>query len=208
MKLEPVTLSGTLARLEPLSRTHVEALSQVGLAPELWRFNPRPPLTSREDMAFYVEQALVQQASGCALPFATIEARSGQVVGSTRFHTLEPEQPRIEIGYTWVAPAWQRTGINVEAKYLMLRHAFEVMGCIRVELKTDALNARSRAAILRIGATEEGTLRHHMVTASGRLRDSVYFGIVATEWPLVRARLEERLSEIREYTRPLPLGDG
>ena len=195
MRLEPVALSGRLVRLEPLSRSHVEALCSVGLDPEIWRWNPRPPLATREDMASYVEQALAQQESGCALPFATIERASGRVVGSTRFHTFEPAQPRIEIGYTWIAPPWQRSGINTEAKYLMLRHAFEVLGCIRVELKTDALNTRSRAAILRIGATEEGTLRHHMVTASGRLRDSVYFGIIASEWPAVRARLEARLHE-------------
>jgi len=196
MKLEPISLSGRRARLEPLCVGHVEALSRVGLAPEIWRWNPRPPLRTREDMASYVVEALTQQASGRALPFAPVECASGRVVGSTRFHTLEPEQPRIEIGYSWIAPPWQRTGINTEAKYLMLRHAFEAMGCIRVELKTDALNARSRAAILRIGAKEEGTLRHHMVTASGRLRDSVYFGIVACEWPSLRARLEQRLPEI------------
>jgi RimJ/RimL family protein N-acetyltransferase len=118
------------------------------------------------------------------------------VVGSTRFHAVEPEQPRVEIGYTWIAPRWQRTGINTEAKYLMLRHAFEALGCQRVEFKTDALNTRSRAAIRGIGAREEGTLRQHMVTASGRLRDSVCFGIVASEWPDVRARLEHRLRKI------------
>jgi RimJ/RimL family protein N-acetyltransferase len=151
-------------------------------------------------MASYVEQALAQQASGGALPFATVERASGTVVGSTRFHTVEPEQPRVEVGYTWLAPRWQRTGINTEAKYLMLRHAFEALGCQRVEFKTDAQNARSRAAILGIGAREEGTLRQHMVTASGRLRDSVYFGIIASEWPAVRARLEDRLRKVRERT--------
>jgi RimJ/RimL family protein N-acetyltransferase len=204
MKLEPVTLSGRLVRLEPLSSHHVEALSRVGLDPVLWRWNPRPPLTTREEMACYVQHALGQQVSGGALPFATLERVSGTVVGSTRFHTVEPDQPRIEIGYTWIAPRWQRTGINTEAKYLMLRHAFEVLGCKRVEFKTDALNARSRAAILGIGATEEGMLRHHMVTASGRLRDSVYFGIIASEWPAVRARLEDRLRQVGERRPLLP----
>jgi RimJ/RimL family protein N-acetyltransferase len=204
MKLEPVTLSGELVGLEPLSRGHVEALSRVGLDPRLWRWNPRPPLTTREEMAAYVEDALSQQASGCALPFATRERTSGMLVGSTRFHTLEPAQPRIEIGYTWIAPRWQGSGINTEAKYLMLRHAFETLGCVRVEFKTDALNARSRAAIRGLGALEEGTLRHHMVSASGRLRDSVYFGIIASEWPGVRAWLEKRLRSVSERTRPLP----
>ena len=201
MKLEPITLSGALVRLEPLSRRHVEALSQVGLDPRLWHWNPRPPLTTREEMAAYVEDALAQQATGCALPFATRERTSGMVVGCTRFHTVEPTQPRIEIGYTWIASRWQGSGINTEAKYLMLRHAFQTLGCVRVEFKTDALNARSRAAILRLGGIEEGTLRHHMVTASGRLRDSVYFGITAPEWPEVRARLEERLRSAADRTQ-------
>ena len=200
MKLEPIILSGGLVRLEPLSRRHVEALAQVGLDPALWRWNPRPPLTTREEMAAYVEDALAQQATGCALPFATRERTSGMVVGCTRFHTVEPTQPRIEIGYTWISPRWQGSGVNTEAKYLMLCHAFQTLGCVRVEFKTDALNARSRAAILGLGAIEEGTLRHHMVTASGRLRDSVYFGITASEWPGVRARLEERLRSVAGRT--------
>jgi RimJ/RimL family protein N-acetyltransferase len=208
MKLEPVALSGRLVRLEPLTHVHVEVLARVGLEPEIWRWNPRPPLANREDMARYVDHALAQQALGFALPFATIARASGRVVGSTRFHSFEPAQRRLEIGYTWLAPWAQRSGINTEAKYLMLRHAFETLRCSRVEFKTDALNARSRAAILRIGATEEGTLRHHMVTASGRLRDSVYFSIITSEWPAVRARLEQRLGEAQERARPVPLGLG
>ena len=118
---------------------------------------------------------------------------SGSVVGSTRFLNLDPAHRRVEIGSTWVAPPWQRTSVNTEAKYLMLRHAFETLGCIRVELKTDALNQRSRAAIRRLGALEEGTFRRHMITASGRVRDSVYYSILAEEWPAVRERLEARL---------------
>ena len=194
MKLEPIILSGGLVRLEPLSRRHVEALSQVGLDPRLWHWNPRPPLTTREEMAAYVEDALAQQASGCALPFATRERASGTVVGSTRFHTVEPTQPRIEIGYTWISPRWQGSGINTEAKLLLVGHAIDRLGMNRVEFKTDARNARSRAALLRIGAVEEGTFGAHMVMPDGHLRDSVYYSIVARDWPEAKRRLEERLA--------------
>ncbi len=192
--LDPVALEGSHVRLEPLSRAHVPELAQVGLDPEIWRWNPRLPVASREDMAGYVEAALRQQEAGLALPFATRHLASGRVVGSTRYHRHDPEQPCVEIGYTWIAPPWQRTAVNTEAKYLMLRHAFERLGCVRVELKTDALNARSRGAIARLGAKQEGILRAHMRTASGRLRDSVYFSVLATEWPELKKRLEERLA--------------
>ncbi len=191
--LDPVALEGSHVRLEPLSRAHVPELAQVGLDPEIWRWNPRLPVASREDMAGYVEAALRQQEAGLALPFATRHLASGRVVGSTRYHRHDPEQPCVEIGYTWIAPPWQRTAVNTEAKYLMLRHAFETWGCVRVELKTDALNEKSRNAILRLGAKEEGTLRKHVVTWTGRIRDSVYFSILDTEWPAVKERLEGRL---------------
>jgi len=194
LALEPVVLEGAQVRLEPLSRAHVPELSEVGLDPEIWRWNPRPPVATPEGMAAYVEAALRQQAAGLALPFVTRHRASGRVVGSTRFHRHDLEQPRLEIGYTWIAPSWQRTGVNTEAKYLMLRHAFEQLGCVRVELKTDALNARSRAAIAGLGAKEEGILRAHMRASNGRLRDSVYFSVIAAEWPEVKKRLEERLA--------------
>jgi RimJ/RimL family protein N-acetyltransferase len=152
-------------------------------------------------MRRYVEEALARQASGAAIPFATTEAATGRVIGSTRFHNVEPAHRRVEIGYTWIAPPWTRTPVNTEAKYLMLRHAFESLGCVRVELRTDALNTRSRAAILRIGAKEEGTLRRHLRTDSGRFRDTVYFSILDDEWPDVKRRLEGRLA------RPWPAPD-
>jgi RimJ/RimL family protein N-acetyltransferase len=192
--LDPVALEGTHVRLEPLTPAHVPELAEVGLDPEIWRWNPRRPVASLDDMAAYVEAALRQQAAGHALPFATRHLASARVVGSTRFHRHDLEQPCVEIGYTWVAPAFWRTTVNTEAKYLMLRHAFERLGCVRVEFKTDALNARSRAAIARLGAKQEGTLRAHMRTASGRLRDSVYFSLLASEWPEAKKRLEERLA--------------
>ena len=118
------------------------------------------------------------------------EKASGQAIGSTRYGNIDRTHHRVEIGWTWVAPAWQRSVVNTEVKYLLLRHAFETLSCIRVELKTDSLNERSRAAILRIGAREEGTFRNHMITSSGRIRHTVYFSIVDSEWPAVRSRLQ------------------
>ncbi len=140
-----------------------------------------------------MEKAFDEQERGESIVFATVERRSGQAIGSTRFMNIDRANRRVEIGSTWIAPAWQRTVVNTEAKYLMLRHAFEVWNCIRVELKTDALNQKSRNAILRIGAKEEGTLRRHVIIWTGRVRDSVYFSILDSEWPEVKAKLEARL---------------
>jgi RimJ/RimL family protein N-acetyltransferase len=190
--LQPVTLAGLHVRLEPLAQTHHADLCAIGLDPELWELIPYRVAT-REDMAAYIQSALDAQAAGSALPFATVLVASGQVVGSTRFMNIDPANRRVEIGATWIAGPWRRTAVNTEAKYLMLRHAFETLGCIRVELKTDALNQRSRDAIRRIGAIEEGTLRQHIITWSGRLRDSVYFSILDSEWPRVKQGLEKKL---------------
>jgi N-acetyltransferase len=195
MKVEPVTLEGAAVRLEPLAKTHLAGLCEVGLDPEIWRWFAVPVLTA-EEMAGVVETALAEQARGVSLPFALLERSSGRVVGSTRYMNIEATHHRVEIGWTWLAPAWQRTAINTEAKYLLLRHAFETLRCIRVELKTDSLNERSRAAIQRIGGKEEGTFRNHMITASGRIRHSVYYSIVEAEWPGVRASLEQRLAAL------------
>jgi RimJ/RimL family protein N-acetyltransferase len=140
-----------------------------------------------------VDKAFLEQDRGESIVFATVERRSGRTVGSTRFMNIDRVNKRVEIGSTWIATAWQRTAVNTEAKYLMLRHAFEVWGCIRVELKTDALNQKSRNAILRIGAKEEGTLRRHLVTSTGRVRDTVYFSILDSEWPEAKGRLESKL---------------
>ena len=180
-------------RLEPLTQAHHPALCAVGLDPRLWELIPYR-VTTPDEMAAYIQSALDAQAAGSALPFATVLAGSGQIIGSTRFRNIDAAHRRLEIGATWIAQPWQRTAINTEAKYLMLRHAFEVLGCIRVELKTDSLNQRSRAAIRRIGATEEGTLRRHMITWSGRLRDTVYFSILDSEWPRVKQDLEQKLT--------------
>lgn len=192
MHVGPVILEGRFVRLEPLTIKHVAALAQVGLDEDLWRWIPVPVRTA-QDMKFYVETALQERASGTAMPFVQVERASGRVVGSTRYANIDRTHHRLEIGWTWVAPPWQRTVINTEAKYLLLRHAFESLGCMRVELKTDSLNERSRNAILRIGARQEGIFRNHMITASGRIRHSVYFSIIDSEWPEVKARLESRL---------------
>jgi N-acetyltransferase len=192
MKLEPVTLEGRSVRLEPLAVAHHAALCEVGLDPELWQVIPYRVSTA-DEMRDYIGSVLEAQAAGTAIPFATVERASGRVIGSTRFMNIDTANRRVEIGATWIAKPWQRTAINTEAKYLMLRHAFETLGCIRVELKTDAVNQQSRQAILRIGAREEGTLRQHMVTWSGRLRDTVYYSILDSEWPGVKANLEGNL---------------
>lgn len=191
--LEPVTLEGEHVRLEPLALGHLVALADVALDDDLWEWIPTP-VRSRDDLAGYVRAALDGQANGDTLPFATVERATGTVVGSTRFANAALAHRRIEIGWTWVARPWQRTAVNTEAKLLMLRHAFGPLGCHRVELKTDALNVRSRRAILRLGAVEEGTLRNHVVTASGRVRDTVYFSITDVEWPVLKAGLLEKLS--------------
>jgi RimJ/RimL family protein N-acetyltransferase len=143
-----------------------------------------------DDMRQYVRIALDERGRGVAMPFVTIDQSDDRVIGSTRYANIDKANRRLEIGWTWLAPASQRTGANTEAKLLMLAHAFEVLGAIRVEFKTDALNAKSRAALARIGAIEEGTFRNHMITQSGRVRDSVYFSIIDKEWPAIKARLE------------------
>jgi N-acetyltransferase len=192
MVMEAVVLEGQHVRLEPLTLEHTRGLAEIGLDDDLWKWIPTPVRTL-EEMSAYVQTALNEQANGSALPFALIERTSGRTVGSTRYANIERVHHRLEIGWTWVAREWQRTAINTEAKYLLLRHAFEALKCIRVELKTDSLNARSRAAILRIGAREEGTFRNHMITASGRIRHTVYFSIIESEWPDVKAALEAKL---------------
>ena len=185
--VDPVTLRGSFVVLEPMRPDHVEALAGIGLDPELWRWIPTG-VASLEDMQAYVAKALEEQRRGVSLPFVILE--QGRVAGSTRYGNIDLANRRLEIGWTWVAPAYQRTAVNTEAKLLLLTHAFERLGVNRVELKTDALNQKSRTAIARLGAVEEGTFRKHIVTASGRVRDTVYYSIIDTEWPTVKRRLE------------------
>ena len=188
----PLTLQGNFVRLEPLLLQHSDALAEVGLAPELWRWQPIE-IASAEGMQDYISAALAQQASGVALPFVIVENASGRVIGSTRYMDIAVEHDRLEIGATWIAPPWQRSGANTEAKWLLLQHAFEKLGTQRVVFKTEVDNEKSRAAILRLGATQEGIFRKHLVAQNGRHRDMVYFSILKDEWPAVKARLMARL---------------
>lgn len=193
MRVEPVTLAGSHIRLEPMTMQHHPALCAVGLDRELWRWTVAEVLTP-EDMRAYMETALDWQKEGTALPFVTVDQASGRAVGSTRFMNIDKPHRRVEIGSTWVAKPWQRTPVNTEAKYLMLRHAFETLGCIRVELKTDSLNQASRNAIARLGAREEGVFRNHMICFGGRIRHSAWYGITDGDWPQVKERLEGLLA--------------
>ncbi len=186
-------LQGRFVQLVPLSMDHLEALCEVGLDPNIWRWTPTRVRT-REDMRAFMEQTLEAAHASTAVPFTTTLRDSARPIGMTRFMNIALEHRRVEIGGTWIAPAWQRTRANTEAKYLMLRHAFEAWRCMRVEFKTNALNAPSRAAILRLGAREEGTLRKHLVNDDGTVRDTVYFSILDDEWPVVKQRLEARLA--------------
>jgi RimJ/RimL family protein N-acetyltransferase len=190
----PITLQGSVIRLEPIRREHAELFWQAAKdsLDDIFQWIPYRMKTS-EDFEQLVEKALGEQARGESVVFATVERSSGKVIGSTRFMNIDRINRRVEIGSTWIAPAWQRTAVNTEAKYLMLRHAFEVWQCMRVELKTDALNQRSRNAILRIGAKEEGMLRKHLITWTGRVRDTAYFSILDTEWIGVKSQLETGL---------------
>ncbi|MDP9177364.1 MAG: GNAT family N-acetyltransferase [Gemmatimonadota bacterium] len=192
MQVEAVVLEGERVRLEPMRRDHLAALTEAGRYDELWKWTTAIATTA-ETMAEYMGAALAQADALTALPFVTIDKASAAVVGSTRFGNIDPVNRRAEIGWTWISPQFQRTYVNSEAKYLMLRHAFDVWGCVRVELKTDVLNEKSRAAMLRLGAVEEGILRRHVLTHSGRFRDTIYYSILDHEWPAVRARLEARL---------------
>ena len=188
----PVVLEGRLVRLEPLSLDHAGPLADAGADPAIYRWfagRPGPP----GGFHAWVEAALDEQARGVSLPYATIDAQTGRVVGSTRFLNIVPAHLRVEIGSTWLDPASQRTGANREAKFLMLRHAFETWRVRRVEFKTHALNAQSRTALARLGAVEEGILRKHIIMDDGSPRDSVYFSVVDDEWPALKVKLGRSL---------------
>lgn len=192
MLVKPITLEGEFVKLVPLKLSHLPELFEAAKDESLWLWTTNN-IVNREDMLRYVETALGEFNRKCSLPFVTIEKSSGKVIGSTRFGNIVPEHRRAEIGWTWINPQWQRTAINTEAKLLMLTHAFEAWKCIRVELKTDVLNRKSRSAILRLGAKEEGMLRQHLITDAGRFRDTVYFSIIDSEWQSVKAGLQKKL---------------
>lgn len=192
MQIEPVTLVGRHVRLEPMQPTHTSRLAEIGLGHDIFRWYPFA-IDTVDDMRLYVERSVAGRADGSILPFVTVEQSSGEVVGATSYLAIDRANRRLEIGSTWLGVPWQRTACNSEAKYLQLQHCFETLGCIRVEFKTDSLNSRSRAALTRIGAVEEGTFRNHMICPGGRIRHSVYFSITDAEWPAVKARLAEKM---------------
>jgi N-acetyltransferase len=191
-RLDPVTLAGRIVRLEPLSQGHVPGLAEVGLDPAIWRWTLARPQTV-DDLREWAAATIAAGEAGTELPFATVEVATGRPIGSSRYLNIAMDHRRLEIGWTWVAPAWQRSGANREAKLLMLTHAFETLGCRRVEFKTDSSNEPSRTALLGVGATFEGIFRKHMVTPGDGVRHSAWYSVVDDEWPAVKTGLEESL---------------
>ena len=190
--VESITLEGSHIRLAPLSLSHHPQLCSQGLDESLWRYTTIR-LQTPEDMLTYLQTALREQTEGKTLPFVIIEKGSGEIIGTSRYHNINTSQRRLEIGFTWIAVPWQRTIVNTEAKYLMLRHAFERYQCVRVEFKADSSNEPSRRALIRIGAKQEGVLRNYVISSHKGARDLVLFSIVDSEWPEVKANLEEKL---------------
>jgi N-acetyltransferase len=191
----PVALVGERVRLEPLSERHLTDLIRAGSDAEIWKWLPgehHGPVA----MASFVDSAMLEFRRSAAVPFATVDVASAKAVGSTRFHYVEPEQRRLEIGFTWISPEFQRSHVNTETKFLQLWYAFEVLGCRRVEFKADAENLKSRNAILRLGAKEEGYFRKHMLYPDGRNRDSVYYSIIDDEWPGCKTLLQSRMGYV------------
>jgi len=191
--MEMPTLTGKLIQLRPLCEDDADALVLAASDGELWNL-PYTVVPSRETVGAYIERALEGQRAGTVIPFATVISATGVVIGSTRFWKIDRENRRLEIGHTWLAASWQRTPANTEAKFLMLQHAFEDMQCVRVQLTTEILNAKSRAAILRLGAVEEGIIRNERIMPDGRKRTSVRFSIIDDEWPRTKLRLEAKLA--------------
>lgn len=194
MEVKPVVLQGKYVRLEPMSKTHIPGLAEIGVGQNFWDFMLYGNMNSVDDMRNWVVDILSRAGKGTDLPFAVIHLTSGRVAGATRYLNIMPKDRGLEIGGTWYGAEFQRTPVNTECKYLLLRHAFETLGCIRVQLKTDSRNERSQKAIERIGAVKEGVLRNHMILPDGRYRHSVFYSILDTEWPGVRNRLEEMLA--------------
>jgi RimJ/RimL family protein N-acetyltransferase len=189
LQIEPVTLEGKYVRLEPMSSSHIEGLWEAGRFDEIWTYMSTA-FRSREDVERYVADALAAHEAGTQLPFVTVDRATGRVLGSTRFGNISRKDKGLEIGWTWLTPSVWKTAVNTECKWLLLRHCFEQLGCIRVQLKTDARNLNSQRAIERIGGVREGVLRNHMILRDGYVRDSVYFSIIDREWPEVNRKLQ------------------
>jgi RimJ/RimL family protein N-acetyltransferase len=192
-KIEPVTLTGKLVRLEPLQMKHAAELYQAAQDATIWTYMSIPPVRTLVEMEQFIATALHEQEQGVSLPFAIIDLAQNCAVGSTRYLDIRPSQRGLEIGWTWLSPSVQRTGINTECKYLLLRYAFETWNAIRVQLKTHHLNFKSQRAMERIGAVKEGTLRNHVIMPDGSYRHSVYYSIIDSEWLAVKAGLEAKM---------------
>jgi RimJ/RimL family protein N-acetyltransferase len=194
MEVKPIILTGKHVRLEPMTKAHIPALAEIGVGQDFWNFMLYGRMDSEEDMRDWVLDILSRAETGTDLPFVAIHLASSRVAGATRYLNIMPKDRGLEIGGTWYGLEFQRTSVNTECKYLLLRHAFETFGCIRVQLKTDLQNERSQKAIERIGAVKEGVLRNHMILPDGRYRHSVFYSILDTEWPDVKKRLEEMMA--------------
>ena len=193
MEVRPVVLSGEHVRLEPMTEKHVPGLAEIGVGQSFWDFMVYGNINTVDDMRSWVLELLGRAEKGTDLPFVAVQLASGRVAGATRYLNILPQDRGLEIGGTWYGPEFQRTVVNTECKLLLLGHAFETLGCIRVQLKTDLRNERSQKAIERLGAVKEGVLRNHMILPDGRIRHSVFYSILDTEWPVVKKRLEEML---------------
>ena len=193
MEIKPVVLTGKHVRLEPMTEAHTPGLAEIGVGQDFWDFMLYGNMKSEADMANWVRDILSRAEKGTDLPFAVVHLASGRVAGATRYLNIMPNDRGLEIGGTWYGLEFQRTAVNTECKYLLLEYAFEILGCIRVQFKTDLRNERSQRAIERLGAKHEGILRNHMILPDGRYRDSVYYSIIDKEWPEVKTRLEAML---------------
>ncbi len=190
----PVTLTGHVVRLEPLSESHLPGLTAAGQDETIWKYMLYGRIHTEEQMRGWVLDLLNRQKAGTDLPFAVIHLASGRVAGATRYLEMRPGHRGLEIGGTWYGREFQRTAVNTECKYLLLKYAFEMLDCIRVQFKADARNERSLRAIERLGARPEGVLRNHYVLLDGTFRDSAYYSILDREWPEVKKRLESLLA--------------
>jgi N-acetyltransferase len=190
MDIYPTTLYGKYVRLEPLSLEHVPGLAAVGGEQSIWKYMLYGTIRDEADMRAWVQEMLRRQADGADLPFAVIHLKSGRPAGATRYLEIRPQHRALEIGGTWYGLEFQRTAVNTESKYLLLKHAFENLGAVRVQFKTDHRNLPSQKAIERLGAVKEGVLRNHMITPEGIQRHSVYYSIIDSEWPAIKCRLE------------------
>jgi RimJ/RimL family protein N-acetyltransferase len=195
MNIQPVTLEGRIARLEPLTEGHVSGLTLAGQDETIWRYMPYGLIRTEAEMMALVQKALAGQSRGTDLPFAVIHRPTRRAVGITRYLAIEPANRGLEIGGTWYGATFQRTGVNTECKYLLLTHAFETLGCLRVQLKTDLRNERSQRAIERIGGVKEGVLRKSLIMPDGYVRSTVVYSILDEEWPRVKSRLESLMAD-------------